>query len=204
MASLTLKQGAIMKLVKITEATNSPVTDAEHKLFSKIDLTDDDALVTSLNETATDYIQDTLEKSFTDEVFELHLDGFPDNDCPIDIHRTPLDSITSIKYIDTDGVEQTMTAANYKVDTVGEPASVHLAFGKSWPTAREEVNAVKVTFTAGYGTAITDVPERYKTIIKHMFAHLYEHREPMKDKKWVEIPEHLNTLIDKYRIKTFG
>lgn len=193
-----------MKLVRITEATLKPVTDDEHKLFSKIDLTDDDTLVTSLNETATDYIQDTMQKSFTDEVFELYLDEFPSDSCPIDICRTPLDSITSIQYVDSAGDTQTMPATDYKVDTAGEPAGVYLAFGKTWPTTREEVNAVIVTFKAGYGPDVTDVPERYKTIVKHMFAHLYEHREPMKDKKWVEIPEHLNALIDKYRIKTFG
>lgn len=193
-----------MKLVRITEVVNVPVTNDEQKLFSKIDLPDDDAIVTSLNETATDYINDTLQKSLTNEVFELYLDAFPPGSCPIVIFRTPLFSVASILYIDTDGVEQTFASSSTKVDDKAEPAAIHLAFNKSWPATRREVNAVKVTFTAGFGVLANTVPERYKTIVKHMFAHLYEHREPMKDKQWVEIPEHLNALIDKYRIKVFG
>lgn len=194
----------LIKLRLKTAQTGPTVTDAELKLYAKIDLTDDDALVTDLNSTAEEYVKDRLEKSLRFETFELFLDAFPVSGCPIEICRTRLDSVTSIKYIDTDGVEQTLAASEYKVDGKAEPAAIYEAFQKTWPSTRNEVNAVTVEFVAGFGEAVTTVPEQFKTMIKMMFAHLYEHREPMKDKTWVEIPEHLTTLIEKYRIATFG
>jgi uncharacterized phiE125 gp8 family phage protein len=195
---------SLLKLIRIAEPIVDVVSDAEQKAFSKIDLTDDDALVTTLNETATRYITDRLQRSLVFETFENYLDAFPQSGCPIEICRTPLSSVTSITYTDTDGNPQTLAATEYKVDDKIEPAAIWEAFQKTWPSTRDEVNSVKVTFVAGFGAAATDVGEEFKTIIKHMFAHLYEHREPMKDKTWVEIPEHLNALIAKYEIKTFG
>lgn len=194
----------LLKLNRTIDAAAPAVSDAELKLFAKIDLTDDDALVTALNETAEEYTKDTLERSLVHETFELSLDEFPRSGCPIDICRTPLVSVTSIKYTDTDGVEQTLAATEYKVDTKAEPAAIYEAHLKTWPSTRDEVNSVRVVFVAGFGAAAADVPNQFKTIIKQLFVHWYEHREPMKDKTWKEIPEHLNALIDKYRIKTFG
>lgn len=193
-----------LKLNLTVPHTVDPVSDTEQKLHAKIDLPDDDALVSDLNKTATDYIGDRLQRDFTEATWELSLNAFPPAPCPIEICRVPLISIESIKYIDTAGVEQTLAASEYKVDDKAEPAAVFRAFNVTWPTTRTEVNAVTVTFKAGYGALATDVPEKFKTIIKHMFTHLYEHREPMKDKQWVEIPEHLNALLGKYELKVFG
>ena len=180
------------------------MSDTELKLFAKIDLTDDDALVTDLNSAAEEYIKDTLERSLRTETWELSLDGFPASGCPIEICRTPLISVGSIKYIDTDGVLITLATTEYTADTKVEPAAIYEAFQKTWPSTRDVINSVTVLFDAGFGAAATDVDEQFKTMIKQLFAHWYEHREPFKDKTWTEIPEHLNALIDKYRIKTFG
>ena len=194
----------LLKLIKKSGPLAVAVTDAELKLYAKIDLTDDDALVTDLNSTAEEYVKDRLEKSLVNETFELFLDAFPLSGCPIEICRTRLVSVTSIKYVDTDGVTQTLAATEYKLDDKAEPAAIYEAFEKTWPSTRDEVNSVTVEFVAGFGATAADVPEQFKTMIKMMFTHLYEHREPMKDKTWVEIPEHLTVLIEKYRIMTFG
>lgn len=196
-------QQQVLKLIRKTVADAQAVTDAELKLFAKIDLTDDDALVTDLNATAEDYIKETLQKSLVFETFELFLDAFPLSGCPIEIPRTPLSSVTSIQYVDTDAVTQTLAGTQYKVDNKVEPAQIYEGHQKTWPSTRSEVNSVTVKFVSGFGAAASDVPEHFKTMIKQLFTHYYEHREPMKDKVWVEIPEHLNALIDKYRIKSF-
>lgn len=194
----------LLKLNRTAAAVTTAVTDDEIKLFAKIDLADDDALVTALNESAEEYVKDTLQRSLVNETFELSLDEFPLSGCPIGIPRTPLVSVTSIKYTDTDGVGQTLAATEFKVDNKVEPAAIYEAHLKTWPSTRDEVNSVRVVFVAGFGNAADDVPNQFKTIIKQIFVHWYEHREPMKDKTWTEIPEHLNALIDKFRIQRFG
>ena len=180
------------------------VSDDEQKKHAKITLSDDDPVVDDLNVTSIEYITDVLQRSLVKETYELYLDDWPQGSCPIEICRVPLFSVESITYIDTDGVEQTLAADQYVADKVAEPAGIYRAYEVTWPTVRAQVNSIKVTFKAGYGDAADDVPEKYKTIIKQVFTHWYHHREPMKDKNFTEIPEHLNALIAKYALKVFG
>lgn len=193
-----------VKLILKTKAANPAVTDADLKLFAKIDLTDDDGLVTDLNFAASEYITDTMEKSFINETFEEFYDKFPQTRCPINLSRSRLSSVVSIKYIDTDGNVQTLATTEYKIDDKIEPPEIREAFGKTWPSTRDEHNAVTVEYVTGEGADTTDIPEKFATIVKQLFVHWYEHREPMKDKQYREIPIHVTALIDKYRIQRQG
>lgn len=193
-----------VKLILKTKVAAVAVTDADLKLFAKIDLTDDDALVTDLNAAATEYITDTMEKSFINETFEEFYDAFPLSGCPINLSRSRLSSVVSIKYIDTDGVVITLATTEYKIDDKIEPPQIREAFGKTWPSTRSEHNAVTVEYVTGEGAAAANIPEKFVTIIKQLFVHWYVHREPMKDKQYREIPIHVSALIDKYRIQRQG
>jgi hypothetical protein len=83
----------------------------------------------------------------------LTLDYFPP--CgEIAIRIRPVQQIVSIKYIDGDGVEQTVDPDDYQVDLRGFLCRIRPAYGKSWPFARWRMNAVSILFTAGYGDAV--------------------------------------------------
>lgn len=195
----------VLKLIKTAGPSVKAVSDEEHKLFSRIDLNDDDTIVASLNLAATEYVTDRLEQSLIEETFELFLDRFPPTGCPIEICRTPLISVVKIEYTDGDGNLIVMPAADIQIDNKVQPANIYEAVGTTWPaTQNEKINAIKIEFKAGHGAAANDIGDHFKLMIKHTFAHWYEHREPMKDKTWSEIPEHLNALIDKYVIRTFA
>lgn len=105
------------------------------------------------------------------QTWDLKMDSFPG--WAIHIPKPPLQSITHIKYIDNNGIEQTLGSGEYLVDTTSEPAQVTPVFGGAWPTPRWQNNAVTVRFVAGYGDA-GDVPEGIKlwmmTRIKHHHA----------------------------------
>ena len=90
--------------------------------------------------------------------------------------RSPLLSVTSIKYVDADGAEQTWDAADYKVDTVSVPARIFPAFDKVYPTTRVEANAVTIEFITGYGTNAQDVPEDLIHAMKLIISDRYENR----------------------------
>jgi len=207
-----------LKVARLTP----PVTDAELKDFAKIDSTDEDALITILNEVATDFIEKLLAMSLITTEWELNLDAFPiaidGGDCPafpdqgfgtgrafFEIHRTPIQTVESIKYIDENGDLQTLAATEYDVDTKATgPSRVVESLDADWPTAENTINSVTVCFTSGFGDATDEVPEPLKHIIKLYFLHLYEHRDSYDACKNEEVPFLINALLDCYRIKVFG
>lgn len=66
----------------------------------------------------------------------------------------PLISVTSITYIDVDGVTQTLSSSLYSIT---DPAKgvITLNYGESWPTTRWQPNAVTVRFVAGMAATFT-------------------------------------------------
>lgn len=93
----------------------------------------------------------------------------------------PLQSVTSVKYLDTGGVLQTWPADQYIVDAPAGPAAQRArivpAYGVSWPTLREQPQAVKVRFVAGYGAEAGDVPAGLRAGMLLEVAEMYERRE---------------------------
>ncbi len=70
-------------------------------------------------------------------------------------------SITSITYLDCDGVRQTLSASDYLLDSYISPCLVRRAIGASWPATYAQENNIEVMFVAGYGDH-TAVPDQAK------------------------------------------
>jgi uncharacterized phiE125 gp8 family phage protein len=128
----------------------------------------------------------------------------------LDLPRGPLVAVTWLKYLDSDGVQQTYDSANYTVDTDSEPGRVVLKPTASWPTLGDYPAAVRVQFTAGYGGA-TDalkraaVPETAKLAIKFLAAHWYANPMPVNiGNITTPLPEHVHALLNQLRIEGFG
>ena len=116
-----------------------------------------------------------LSRAFITQTLAMKLNSFP-NGCCIQLPRPPLQSVTSIVYLDTAGASQTMSSADYDVDTSREPGQIVLAPNVSWPsTEAGRVNAVTITYVAGYGLAVA-VPENIKQAMRLMVADSYENR----------------------------
>jgi hypothetical protein len=90
------------------------------------------------------------------------------------IPMSPLQTIDSIKYYDSDGVFQTLAANAYLVDTASEPARVTPAVGLTWPSTQSRINSVEITFTAGFTTAL---PSGVKIWMLQRVADCFENRE---------------------------
>ena len=108
----------------------------------------------------------------------MRLDAFPGRGA-FQLPRSPLITLDSIKYDDEDGIEQTLGASVYGVDSVGEmPARIWLKGGESWPTTYPDaLETVRVLFTAGYGTAGADVPASIRAALLLLLGNLFENRE---------------------------
>ncbi|HBZ06334.1 MAG TPA: hypothetical protein DEP03_08105 [Massilia sp.] len=100
-------------------------------------------------------------RCFVNRGMRLTLDEFPD---AIQL-SAPTFSVEAVRYLDQNGIEQTMHPADYYVDKVTKPGYIVPARGKTWPATEAHVNAVTVDYTAGYGPTAATIPDEVRTYI---------------------------------------
>ena len=190
-----------MSLVITVEPAEEPVTTAEAKDHMRVDTSDDDTLIDGLITASRLYAENYTNRAFVTQTLAVRLDAFPASQ--INLPRAPAASVTSIQYIDGDGATQTWSSANYTVDAYSKPARVLPVYDEDFPSTRAEIDAVTVTFVAGYGGA-SAVPEGLKLAIKTLVGHWYENREGSTYQHKVHlIPLAINALLTQFRIPQF-
>lgn len=165
-----------LMLLTITPPAEEPITLAEAKVHCHVDGSDEDSLLTGLIVAARELCELRARRAFVTQTLERHLECWPAS-TGIYVPKAPLVSVTSVKYIDSDSVEQTVSSSDYIVDIASQPGRVVLKRNVSWPSAELQVGgAVRVRYVAGYGAA-SAVPARYKQAIRLLVGHWYENRE---------------------------
>jgi uncharacterized phiE125 gp8 family phage protein len=185
-----------LRLVTPPDVAVPVVSLADAKDHLQVIGTAQDAMVTAMVAAAVSHLDGAtgvLGRCLINQTWELSLDGFPPlNDTAIrnwqnwnmqrldDAVRlplAPLASVSSVKYVDTTGVLQTLPPSLYLVDSVSEPGVLTPAFGSVWPSTRDQRNAVTIQYVAGYGVAPSAVPAALIAAIKLMVGDLFENRE---------------------------
>lgn len=165
-----------MTLKLVTEPTVEPVTLAEAKAHLRVDIPDEDALISRYIRTARQVCEVRRRESFITQTYDLYLDAWPAGGFKLPMG--PVQSITSIVYYDEDGNEATWDSSNYITDLVSQPARIVLKSSTSYPsTVLQEVNGVRVRFVAGYGATGASVPEHIRSAMLLLIGHYYENRE---------------------------
>jgi len=163
----------------VASGTPEPVTVDEFRNHIKSDTDDEDIALLGYLMAARRGMEEEYATALVPQTCVLRLDSFP-IDCrlgEIELRIAHVTSITSIQYIDTDGATQTLAGANYTADVYSTPARIRPAYGLSWPATRLDMNAVTVTFVAGYATP-ADVPFNVKAALLLLAAELNDKREP--------------------------
>lgn len=181
----------------------SSATVPEAKAHMRIDLADDDGLITALIATARDKAERFTRRAFITQVYDLVRDNAPGE---LEIPRPALQSIGGVFVTSDDGVESQVSATLYNPDTKSTPGRVRLKSGETWPSHRGFAS-FRVRFTAGYGDQANAVPEAIKTVIKIIVADLYENREGRSEATFapqaeagIDIPDLAKTLLQPYRV----
>ncbi len=179
-----------------------PVDVPTAKSQLRIDIADDDALITAYIKAARTVVEQKSLHALITQTWDLYLDAFPSGK-EIEIPLPPLQSVTHIRYIDEDGNESTFSSDDYLVDTVSTPGKVVLKDDATWPSeSLQEVNGVVVRFVAGFGDAGTDVDERAIQAVKLLVGHFYEHREAFVDGRPLnDLPMGVDALLADLRAK---
>ncbi|UJW87966.1 hypothetical protein [Devosia sp. SL43] len=89
----------------------------------------------------------------------------PGFDDPIVLSAVPVTSVTTIKYLDTAGVEQTLSAGSYTVLSDGR---IELNPGYSWPGLYADEEAVRIRFVAGMAAGDIRIDLMKAAIIMHV------------------------------------
>jgi len=163
------------------EQTTPPSVNAislqDAKDHLRIDGTDEDALILAYIRAASDYAEKATNLQFLTSTWKLRLNEFPAGSDPIIFQKNPVQSISSISYVDIDGNSQTWASSNYEVDVTSRPGRIRPVNTESYPSTKDQYNAVTITFDAGYGDDNSDVPDEIRSALRIMVSYLFENRD---------------------------
>lgn len=176
----------------VTPPASEPVTTAEQKTHSRVDISDDDDYIDALIQAAREMLEDELGRRIVSQTWNLYLDHFPysvmDMRCPYG----PWSSIVSIQYVDLNGTTQTWSSANYALDSASFEPRIYLQWQKIYPVPRLIQNAVTIQHVSGYST----VPEKLKLAIKLRVDNWYKNRAEVSDNlKLIRMPSNYDAII---------
>lgn len=181
----------------ITPPTVEPVTLAEAKLHQRIDVSEDDALVSMWITAIREHAEHLTGMTLAPTRFGLYLDEFPADG--IELPGGPVTSVVSVQYADSAGVLQTLDSGDYALDDAQEPSWILPAYGVTWPSTQDVANAVRVTYDAGFSAS--NVPAPIKAYILAALGTCYANREHTAQADRVpKAIEFLDRLLDRYRV----
>lgn len=188
-----------MALKLITAATGLAVYLIDAKAHLRIDSTDEDALITDLIVAATQAAEHMTGRALMAQTWEVNFNAFPD---AVELTRVPVQSIASVTYADSTGVQTVLDSALYALDNKDDFGFSYVvpAYGGSWPDTRDEINAVSVRYVAGYADAAS-IPAGIKQWILLQIGAMYASREAESiGAGQVQKLGFVDALLQRYRI----
>lgn len=185
-------------------AGEEPLTLDEVKNYLKVDgdMTTDDELIMMLIKTARAEAETITGRKLVEGTVTYYLSDFETNDGSyIRIPYPPVQSITSITYVDSGSVTQTWDSSKYVLTNTIEPCRIGLAYNETWPSVRGEQNDVTFTYVAGYESPPL-IPSPIKIAIMMMVSDMYEHRESITDVR-LYVTDTVQRLLAPYCVNGF-
>ncbi len=164
------------------------MTLAEAKIHLRVIHTDEDAYITALIKGARQWIEKTCNRTFVPVNVTMYLDNFPTGDntrkegpkkYAIEVPFPPLASVTTLSYVDTNGVTQTLTVnTDFKTynKSLDEPGLIVPAYNAVWPITRDIPDAVTIVMICGYASSSV-IPAAVKQACYEIVANHFENRE---------------------------
>ena len=129
-----------------------PISRTEAKLHMRVDANAEDSLTDLLITAARQQVENVTRRQLITASYVMLRDSLPGR---IVLLRPPLQSVSSVTYVDGAGATQTAAATLYDVLIHREPGEIILGYGDSWPTTRGHTNDVAITWKAGYSSIFT-------------------------------------------------
>jgi len=184
-----------MQYKVVTPPSTYPISLSEAKLHLRVSSTEEENRITALIKSATDWVEAYLRRQLITSTWDLFLDDFSD---VIYIEKSPVTTLSTIKYYDGSNVLQTLSSSYYNADLDSEPSRVQEAYGYTWPTVYDRFNAVQIRFIAGYANAAS-VPDTIKDGIYLLITHLFDNRGDEARR----VPRVIYDVLEPYRLYKF-
>lgn len=114
-------------------------------------------------------------RAYIEQTIQLSFDTWPE--LPIYLPRAPAIEVSSVKLYDLEDTETSITTTNFLIDYSTSPARLTTIHGYEWPgVSLRDINSIQIQYTAGYGTAATDVPPKIRNAILFYIGYMYENR----------------------------
>lgn len=176
---MTWNRQPVSSLVSRTDGDGIDL--AEAKLFLRVDHATENDLIEAMIATTRVWVETYLRRTLVTETWDFRFRDFPQFGKPLFIPRAPLQSVTSVTYLDENAVSQTWTTGNYAVRTLSGPNA-----GRGWiettantdfpATSLEAEFPVTVRAVCGYGNAGA-VPKGIKAGMMLLLGDLYAQRQ---------------------------
>lgn len=190
-------------MFKIITAPSEIITVADAAEFMRAEFSSsEETTIQVFINAARQFCEEYLFRRIGIQTIELRDKGFPAGNSPI-ILPAPLIDVTSIKYLDGNNTEQTLSPSEY---IVSDSAPGQIIPVNSWPETLRAADAIRVVFSSGYNAEGESpilseaLPDTIKTAILMQVADLYENREAQVEKP-LSINPTLERLLAPYRLE---
>ena len=180
--------------IRTVDPTSTPISLSDLKDHLRIyDTTEFDSQLTNVLNAAILQVERATGRALITQTWEMRLDKFSKS---IKVPHPPLQSVTSIQYQDVNDAQQTLGTSYYTVDTSSQPGRIVEAYNYSYPDTYSDIDAVLITFVAGYGDA-EDVPEPLKFAIRFFAEKMWDNPDGTYGGA---LDNSLDAMITNYRI----
>lgn len=189
-----------MRLSLITPPTEEPLTVTDVKEHLRIVTTKEDRYLQRLIGRARVRLERDTGLALLTQTWDYYLDCWDD---PIVLPKSPLQSVTHVKYYDTGGTQQTWSDDEYDVDTVSMPGRISTAYGYVYPAAQDRLNSIVVRMVCGFTskTTLANTHDDLNQALLLLVSHFYENREPTLTGTIIsEVPMAYRRLVANYRL----
>lgn len=181
----------------ITAPAIEPISVSDVKRNAFVETTDDDAFIQhDLIPAARKYCERLTGRAFITQTWAQYYDR-PLPACePYYFRILPVQSVSSVKYYDTNETLQTMSSTLYQVDVLRTRARLWVEADQDWPTiSTQKLNAIQITFVAGYGGTCSSTPEIYRRAMTMLCTHWYHNRSDLACESAGDIEASLHRLM---------
>lgn len=183
----------MIALLRTIDPERPVVATEEVKLYGRITSSALDSMLADLIVSATDEVEKTTNRALITQTWKYVIGGF--DAISIKLPKAPLQSVTSISYVDSNGESQELDSSIYQVSTIKDPGEISRKPGCMWPgVGIGYAEPITITYLAGYGDNAVNVPKRIRQAI--IALTVYWHDNGME----AGVPEGIRRALDNYQV----
>jgi uncharacterized phiE125 gp8 family phage protein len=159
----------------VTPPSGEPLTVSDAKLFLRVEHTVDDALITSLIETARATIEARTGRAMLTRRVKQRFDAWPKGGRGLQLALSPVSIVHAVTFINAAGAEIAIAATEWALDPDPDEARVLFAAPSQLPPPSRLQSGIAVEFSAG--GALDAIPPALLQAVRLVVAHFYARRD---------------------------